>query len=99
MRLFKIAGLSFDEKTFGEMGEGEKSTAIDILIQNADMFYQANGKLTFADWEELNSIERTAFLLALNKSAIENLKKQNDIKEFGLLDSFVRGLVKEEVKI
>jgi len=70
MRLLRLAGLPKTVDALFQNGGGDDvSAALEILEEHAQMFLKV-GSLTFKDWCQLTTVERTAFLRAREKADI-----------------------------
>lgn len=77
MKLIKISGLINNIEN--EEGEN-RNKILNVLVDNAELFFKCGGILTLSDWEELSDIEKEAFLIANRKIKI-NIE-ENIIQEF-----------------
>ena len=78
MKLIKLSNLIPDT---------DKHDILQVLVDNARIFYQAGGILTFSDWTELNNSERIAMVIARQSFQV-------DIEESTLLERAVDKAIK-----
>jgi hypothetical protein len=70
-------------KSSGLISDNNNKEIMEILIDNARLFFMAGGILTFSDWLELADSEKLAFIKARESF-------QKDLDEAVILERYVK---------
>lgn len=97
MRLFNISKIPVS--CISDKDEVD-SDILELLVQNAKLFLYGGGHLTLSEWEELNNIERSALLIAMENSKqeviIEEITTERERHFTYKFNGFMDNLTKKE---